>query len=63
MRTDDAPSGAVLVAGKDADLVVVDGNPAANVADVEKVEIVFKGGVGYDPRPLIDSVRGLTGIR
>ena len=59
---EDAHFGTV-VAGKDADLVVVDGNPAANVADVEKVEIVFKDGVGYDPRRLIESVRGLTGIR
>ena len=52
-----------IAAGKDADLVVVDGNPAAKITDVEKVEIVFKDGVGYDPRSLIESVRGLMGIR
>jgi imidazolonepropionase-like amidohydrolase len=49
--------------GKDADLVVVDGNPAKTIGDVEKVEIVFKDGVGYDPQKLIESVRGLTGLR
>jgi Amidohydrolase family len=52
-----------IAAGKDADLVVVDGNPAKNIADVEKVEIVFKDGVGYDPEKLIASVRGLVGLR
>jgi imidazolonepropionase-like amidohydrolase len=52
-----------IAAGKDADLVVVDGNPAAKIEDVEKVETVFKQGVGYDPRKLIESVRGLVGVR
>ena len=33
------------------------------IADVERVEIVFKDGVGYDPQKLADSVRGLVGIR
>jgi hypothetical protein len=48
---------------KAADLVVVDGNPAQHIADVEKVDTVFKDGVGYDPQKLIQSVRGLTGLR
>ena len=52
-----------IAAGKAADLVVVDGNPAKNIADVEKVETVFKDGVGYDPAKLIASVRGLVGLR
>ncbi len=52
-----------IAAGKAADLVVVDGNPAKNIADVEKVETVFKDGVGYDPQKLIASVRGLVGLR
>src|SRR3954469_13326622 len=33
-----------IAAGKDADLVVIRGNPAADIADVEKVETVFKDG-------------------
>jgi imidazolonepropionase-like amidohydrolase len=49
--------------GKDADLVVVDGDPSKNVGDIEKVEIVFKQGVGYDSRKLFDSLRGVVGIR
>ena len=52
-----------IAPGKDADLVVVKGDPSKNIADVEKVEIVFKDGVGYDPQKLADSVRGLVGIR
>jgi hypothetical protein len=52
-----------IAPGKAADLVVVDGNPAKNIADVEKVETVFKDGVGYDPQKLIASVRGLVGLR
>jgi imidazolonepropionase-like amidohydrolase len=52
-----------IVAGKQADLMVVKGNPALNIADIEKVEIVFKDGVGYDSEKLIQSVQGLVGIR
>ncbi len=52
-----------IAQGKQADLMVVKGNPAANIADIEKVEIVFKDGVGYDTEKLIQSVQGLVGIR
>ena len=52
-----------IVPGKQADLMVVKGNPAANIADIEKVEIVFKDGVGFDSEKLIQSVQGLVGIR
>ncbi len=52
-----------IAAGKSADLVVVRGNPAASIADIENVEIVFKDGVGYDPGKLIESVRGSVGVR
>jgi len=52
-----------VAAGKQADLMVVNGNPAADIADIEKVEIVFKDGVGYDSERLIQSVQGLVGIR
>jgi hypothetical protein len=50
-----------IAAGKDADLVVIRGNPAANIADIEKVETVFKDGVGYDTAKLLDSVKGRYG--
>jgi imidazolonepropionase-like amidohydrolase len=50
-----------IAAGKDADLVVIRGNPAADIRDVEKVDIVFKDGVGYDSAKLLQSVRGRYG--
>ena len=52
-----------IAPGKQADLMVVKGNPATNISDLEKVEIVFKDGVGYDSEKLIQSVQGLVGIR
>jgi imidazolonepropionase-like amidohydrolase len=52
-----------IALGKQADLVVVTGNPAKDITAVENVNIVFKKGVGYDPQKLIDSVHGMIGIR
>ena len=52
-----------LAAGKAADIVVINGDPSANIKDIEKVELVFKEGVGYDSAKLIDSVRGWVGLR
>nr|MBA3640936.1 amidohydrolase family protein [Acidobacteriota bacterium] len=51
-----------IAVGKQADLVVVNGNPAANIADIRNVETVFRKGVGFDPRKLIDSVSGRVGL-
>ena len=47
---------------KQADLVVINGNPAATIADIRKVETIFKQGIGYDPAKLIASVQGKAGI-
>jgi imidazolonepropionase-like amidohydrolase len=47
--------------GKDADLLVVKGDPAAKVTDIEAVETVFKDGIGYDSAALLASVRGHYG--
>jgi imidazolonepropionase-like amidohydrolase len=59
---EDARIGSIAV-GKQADLMVVKGNPAVSISDIEKVEIVFKDGVGYDSEMLIQSVQGLVGTR
>ena len=45
-----------IAPGKDADLVVVRGDPAGRISDIENVEYVFKDGVGYDPGKLLGSV-------
>ena len=57
----DARIGSIAL-GKQADLVVVAGNPATTISDIRKVETVFKQGVGFDPAKLIDSVKGQVGI-
>lgn len=52
-----------IEAGKRADLVLVDGNPVEQPADIRNVVLVFKDGVGYEPAKLIDDVRGVAGVR
>ena len=52
-----------LAAGKQADIVLIKGDPSKNIDEIENVETVFKAGVGYDSKKLIDSVRGQVGIR
>jgi len=52
-----------LEPGKQADLVVIHGDPSKTIADIEKVEFVFKDGIGYDSKKLIESVRGTVGLR
>ena len=50
-----------IAPGKNADLFIVKGNPAAKIEDIENVIVVFKDGVGYESRKLIDSVKGRYG--
>jgi len=51
-----------IAPGKSADLIVVHGDPAKSISDIEKTEIVFKDGVGYDSAKLIEAVRGSVGL-
>jgi enamidase len=51
-----------LAVGKQADLVVINGNPAVSIGDIRKVDTVFKQGIGYDPAKLIASVSGRAGL-
>ncbi len=50
-------------AGKLADLIVINGDPVNNHAEIRNVVVVFKDGVGYDSAKLIASVKGQVGIR
>ena len=52
-----------IAPGKQADLVVIKGDPSKKIEDIENVETVFKDGVGYDSDKLIQSVRGIVGSR
>jgi imidazolonepropionase-like amidohydrolase len=49
--------------GKVADLVLVKGNPAADIKAIEQVTLVFKDGVGYDPAKLVKAANGTVGLR
>jgi Amidohydrolase family len=59
----DAERIGTIAAGKQADLVVIKGDPSRKIEDIENVDIVFKDGIGYDSAKLIDSVRGRVGSR
>ena len=48
---------------KQADIVLVKGDPSTKISDIENVELVFKDGVGYDSQKLVDSVKGQVGMR
>jgi imidazolonepropionase-like amidohydrolase len=52
-----------IAPGKQADLIVIKGDPSKKIDDIENVEIVFKDGVGFDSAKLIESVRGVVGSR
>ena len=57
----DARIGTIAV-GKQADLIVVRGDPSARIEDVQNVELVFKRGVGYDSPKIFESVKGRVGL-
>lgn len=50
-----------LVPGKLADIMIVKGDPSSKIEDIENVELVFKGGIGFDSKKLIESVKGKVG--
>jgi imidazolonepropionase-like amidohydrolase len=42
-----------IEAGKNADLVVIKGNPSRDIREIENTEIVFKDGSGYGSENLL----------
>lgn len=52
-----------LAPGKQADIMLVKGDPSTKIEDIENVDLVFKDGVGWDSKKLIDSVKGQVGVR
>jgi imidazolonepropionase-like amidohydrolase len=52
-----------LAPGKQADIMIVKGDPSTKISDIENVEVVFKDGVGWDSNKLVDSVKGQVGMR
>jgi imidazolonepropionase-like amidohydrolase len=51
-----------LAVGKQADIVVIAGDPATTISDIRKVELVFKQGIGFESGRLIANVSGRVGI-
>ncbi|HXZ78831.1 MAG TPA: amidohydrolase family protein [Terriglobales bacterium] len=52
-----------IAPGKQADLLLIKGDPSRDIHDIEHIEMVFKDGIGYDPGKLIESVRGSVGMQ
>jgi imidazolonepropionase-like amidohydrolase len=50
-----------LAKGKNADLIVIKGNPAREIRDIEHTEIVFRDGVGYDSAAILKTIVGRVG--
>jgi len=52
-----------LAPGKQADIVLVKGDPSTKISDIENVQVVFKDGVGYDPAKLVKDANGFVGLK
>jgi imidazolonepropionase-like amidohydrolase len=50
-----------VAAGKQADLVLLNGDLAKDITTIERPEVVFKVGVGYDSNAIYQSLRGKVG--
>ena len=48
--------------GKRADLLLIDGDPVADIAALDQLSVVFKAGVGYRRKAILDSLRGKVGL-
>jgi imidazolonepropionase-like amidohydrolase len=59
LRVDDRVG--TLAPGLQADLLVVDGRPDADIKELGRIDVVFRNGIAYDPKQLQDAVRGKIG--
>ena len=59
LRVDDRVG--TLRPGMQADLLIVDGKPDASIAELGRIDLVFKNGIAYDPKKLLEAVRGKIG--
>lgn len=51
-----------IEAGKEADLILINGDLSKDISNIRKMELVFKNGVGYDSKKIFDSVKGRIGL-
>jgi len=52
-----------IAPGKQADLLIVEGDPSVDISALANPVIVFRNGLGYDPKTLRDSVKGTVGLQ
>ena len=52
-----------IAKGKQADLVVVAGDPSTNISDIRNVDLVFRKGIGYSSAKLFGAIKGLVGVQ
>ncbi|MEN7551524.1 amidohydrolase family protein [Rapidithrix thailandica] len=48
--------------GKRADFIILDGNLEKDASVIQKVETVFKNGIGYDPQKILAETHGKFGV-
>ncbi len=48
--------------GKEADLVLLNGDLSNDVSKIRNMELVFKNGVGFDSKKIFDAVKGKVGL-
>ncbi|HXY96929.1 MAG TPA: amidohydrolase family protein [Steroidobacteraceae bacterium] len=52
----------VIAPGKLADLILIDGDPSVRIADIDRIDLVMKGGRIYDPSG-IEASLGITPVK
>lgn len=50
-----------IEAGKFADLFIVNGNPLTDISATHRIRLVMKGGITYEPKALLENVKGKLG--
>lgn len=51
-----------LAVGKQADIVLIDGDLEADIANIRKMELVFKDGIGFNSPAIFESMKGKVGM-
>jgi uncharacterized protein (UPF0371 family) len=51
-----------IAVGKQADLILINGDIEKDIKNVKNTETVFKNGIGYNSQKLFESVKGMVGM-
>eukprot|EP00919_Chromeraceae_sp_WS-2016_P079512 GHVR01188141.1.p3 GENE.GHVR01188141.1~~GHVR01188141.1.p3 ORF type:complete len:122 (+),score=12.37 GHVR01188141.1:596-961(+) len=50
-----------ITVGKNADLILMNGDLSKDIRSIRNMEIVFKNGVGFDSKKIFEAVKGKVG--